>query len=86
MEEDDEAELSEGSSETEVSDSGESDEEDDDEEELLEPKVLPRRLTRGGKMNQVSLGSSTHSAWYINSGISASELPRNHCAPAPQTS
>lgn len=38
-----------GSSEAEISAS----DPDEDEEEVLEPKVLPQRLTRGGKMNQV---------------------------------
>ncbi len=45
--------------EEEISDSSmaeisasEFDEEEDD-EEILEPKVLPQRLTRGSKMNQV---------------------------------
>lgn len=38
-----------GSSEAEISAS----DPDEGEEEVLEPKVLPQRLTRGGKMNQV---------------------------------
>ena len=45
-EEEEDEELS-GSSEAEISDSDEND------EEVLEPKVLPQRLARGGKMNQV---------------------------------
>lgn len=45
-EEEEDEELS-GSSEAEISAS------DEEDEEVLEPKVLPQRLTRGGKMNQV---------------------------------
>ena len=46
-EEEEDEELS-GSSEAEISAS------EEDDEEVLEPKVLPQRHTRGGKMNQVS--------------------------------
>ena len=51
---DDEAEISDLDEEAESENDEDVDEEDEEEEEVLEPKVLPDRTTRGSRINKVT--------------------------------
>ena len=51
---DDEAEISDLDDEAESDNNEDVDEEEEEEEEVLEPKVLPDRTTRGSRINKVT--------------------------------